>query len=111
MKLITASLILLSVIYVWTCSPVHSASGYHWVRAVNPGVKMWIFGGMGATKATNEVWTSTDGVTWSQIERAPWFQRGAKYSAVFNENLWIYGGKTGTTYEQADDVWFMKTRI
>jgi hypothetical protein len=43
----------------------------------------------------------------SKIERAPWFPRGAKYSTVFNGKLWIYGSKTGTTYEQADDVSFM----
>lgn len=69
--------------------------------------QMWIFGGMGAEKATNEVWSSRDGNTWQEVERAPWFPRGAKYSTVFNGKLWIYGGKTGTTYEQADDVWFM----
>ena len=84
--------------------PFSDRGGYG--SAVYDG-KMWIFGGMGATKATNEVWTSSDGIAWEQIERAPWFPRGAKYSTVFNGKLWIYGGKTGTTYEQADDVWFM----
>ena len=58
-------------------------------------------------KTTNEVWSSNDGVTWQEVERAPWFPRGGEYSTVFNGKLWIYGGKTGTTYEQADDVWFM----
>jgi hypothetical protein len=69
--------------------------------------KLWIFGGVGKVKATNEVWTSADGVAWRQVERAPWFPRGGQYSTVFNDKLWIYGGKTGTTYERADDVWFM----
>lgn len=71
--------------------------------------QMWIFGGMGAEKTTNEVWSSRDGITWQQ-ERAPWFPRGGKYSTVFSGKLWIYGGKTGTTYEQADDVWFMELK-
>jgi len=69
--------------------------------------KMWIFGGIGSEKTTNEVWSSHDGVAWQEAERAPWFPRGAAYSTVFNGKLWLYGGKTGTTYEQADDVWFM----
>ena len=69
--------------------------------------QMWIFGGMGSEKTTNEVWSSRDGITWQEVERAPWFPRGAKYSTVFNGKLWLYGGKTGTTYDQADDVWFM----
>lgn len=69
--------------------------------------QMWIYGGIGSEKTTNEVWSSRDGITWNQVERAPWFPRGAKYTTVFNEKLWIYGGKTGTTYDQADDVWFM----
>lgn len=69
--------------------------------------KMWIFGGMGTTKTTNEVWFSQDGTTWQEAEHAPWFPRGGEYSTVFDGKLWIYGGKTGTTYDQADDVWFM----
>ena len=69
--------------------------------------RMWMFGGIGEIKTTNEVWSSRDGITWEQAERAPWFPRGGEYSTVFNGRLWIYGGKTGTTYEQADDVWFM----
>ena len=69
--------------------------------------KMWIFGGIGPEKTTNEVWSSHDGNTWQQAEHAPWFPRGAAYSTVFNGKLWIYGGKTGTTYDQADDVWVM----
>ena len=69
--------------------------------------KMWIFGGVGVEKTTNEVWSSQDGIRWKEVERAPWFPRGGEYSTVFDGKLWIYGGKTGTTYERADDVWFM----
>jgi hypothetical protein len=69
--------------------------------------KMWIFGGMGAEKTNNEVWSSEDGIAWEENRAAPWFPRGGEYSAVFDGKLWIYGGKTGTTYDQADDVWFM----
>jgi hypothetical protein len=70
---------------------------------------MCVFGGVGNDKALNDVWSSTDGVTW-QLEtgHAPWFPRGAQYSVEFGGKLWIFGGKTGTTYEHADDVWFMR---
>ena len=87
-----------------TGKPFSDRGGYG--AAVYDG-KMWIFGGVGPEKATNEVWTSSDGVDWKQAERAPWFPRSAQYTTVFKGKLWIYGGKTGTTYEQADDVWFM----
>ena len=85
--------------------PRHEVTNEHLLVLVP--LCLGVFGGVGSEKATNEVWVSSDGVAWKQEERAPWFPRAAHYTTVFKGRLWIYGGKTGTTYEQADDVWFM----
>lgn len=68
---------------------------------------IWLFGGIHGEKMTNEVWSSNDGINWRREKDAPWFPRGGEYSIAFDGKLWIYGGKTGTHYKQADDVWFM----
>ena len=58
--------------------------------------------------AANDVWNSDDGIRWNLVAKhAPWFPRTAQYSIAFNEKLWIFGGKTGTHYKQADDIWYM----
>jgi hypothetical protein len=46
-------------------------------------------------------------VNWKREKNAPWFPRGGEYSTVFDGKLWIYGGKTGTKYDKADDVWYL----
>ena len=70
--------------------------------------KVWIYGGVPQTRAVNDVWNSADGIQWNLVsDHAPWFPRGAEYSVAFNDKLWIFGGKTGTHYEQADDIWYM----
>jgi hypothetical protein len=69
--------------------------------------RMWLFGGLNGEKTTNEVWSTSDGRTWTREPDAPWFPRGGEYSVVFDGKLWIYGGKTGTHYKQADDVWYL----
>jgi hypothetical protein len=68
---------------------------------------IWLFGGIHEGQMTNEVWSSDDGSSWKREKNAPWFPRGGEYSIAFNGKLWIYGGKTGAKYDQADDVWFM----
>jgi hypothetical protein len=85
--------------------PFSDRGGYG--AAVYDG-KLWVFGGVGKSKAVNEVWSSKDGTNWVQeTASAPWFPRGGEYSVVYKNKLWIYGGKTGVGYDKADDVWFM----
>lgn len=68
---------------------------------------IWLFGGIHEDKATNEVWSSNDGVNWVREKNAPWFPRGGEYSIAYDGKLWLYGGKTGTKYDKADDVWYL----
>ena len=67
--------------------------------------RIWTFGGW----RRNDVWASADGTHWRQVAaHAPWFARATEHSVVFQERLWLYGGKTGGHDALADDVWFMQ---
>lgn len=78
--------------------------------------KMWVIGGNNVTtsNALNDVWFSTDGVTWTQATAAAPFAARTELEAVeFEGKLWILGGSTksanysvgGTTYQIFDDAW------
>ena len=84
--------------------PFNDRRGY---GAVVYNDRIWIFGGIYHGNMTNEVWSTADGSEWVREANAPWLPRGAEYSVAFDGKLWIYGGKAGTDYKQADDVWYM----
>src|ERR1700730_8761054 len=60
--------------------------------------KMWLMGGwfngrLPGHGATNEVWSSTDGVHWEQVTKnARWSPRIAAGAVVFKGRMWILGG-------------------
>jgi hypothetical protein len=65
--------------------------------------KMWVIGGYdGAYK--NDVWYSSDGVTWTEAtDNAGWDNRYCHTSVVFDGKMWVIGGYDGA-YE--NDVWY-----
>jgi len=79
--------------------------------AVHDG-RMWILGG--GTYDTpafpdrnyyNDVWSSTDGVTWDRhVEFAPWEARQYHDVAVFDDKLWVMEGYDGSGNRA--DVWY-----
>lgn len=53
---------------------------------------------------TNDVWTSTDGITWTQLTPAAAFAgREEPTVLVYNNALWLIGGRTGAAL--MNDVW------
>jgi hypothetical protein len=67
---------------------------------------MWILGGHedGATTESNDVWSSPDGLTWTEVTpAAPWPTRKDHTSLVFDNRIWVLGGHEGATY--FGDVW------
>ncbi len=63
--------------------------------------KLWIIGGYGGEPITdylgtslyNDVWSSSDGVTWTEVTaNTPWKGRAGVTPVVFNNKLWIIGG-------------------
>lgn len=77
---------------------------YH--RVVSFNGRLWLVGGQrGATPAyLNDVWSSTDGSTWTlATAAAPFAPRAEHALAVFNGRLWVIAGRNGSGYLR--DVW------
>ena len=72
--------------------------------------KMWIMGGYGPCidyYLCNDVWYSTDGITWTEAtDAAAWERRSYASALVFDNKMWIIGGWAGTDWEDSNDVWF-----
>lgn len=71
--------------------------------------RMWIMGGvkMGGTNRIvyNDVWSSEDGVNWTQeTASAPWKKRRGLACVVYKNKLWMTGGYDGNN-EAYNDVW------
>ncbi|MEX0643596.1 MAG: hypothetical protein WD468_12910 [Pirellulales bacterium] len=79
--------------------------------------KMWMLGGFQGGRLpggdqSNDVWWSTDGVSWTcACAAAPWKPRFSAGGAVFNGKMWILGGSqfvngaTNNTATAFNDVW------
>jgi len=66
--------------------------------------KMWVIGGIGDTGRLNDVWQSTDGMTWSQVTaEASFSRRQIHTSVVFKNKMWVIGGSDVTG--RLNDVW------
>ncbi len=84
-------------------------------QAVYFNNKLWVIGGKDHPQQgynyKNDVWSSVDGVTWTQVTaNAPWSARGDHSVVVYQNKLWVMGGYntnnqptiTATYY---NDVW------
>jgi len=69
---------------------------------------IWVMGGChgaGPFIPNNEVWSSPDGHNWTRVaSSAGWTPRFHHMGAVFNNNFWVMGGVTSSTY--VSDVWY-----
>jgi hypothetical protein len=69
--------------------------------------KLWLFGGanhrdqkLGTDSFLNDVWSSEDGISWTQVTAAaPWAPRSYPRIAIFNDEMYLLGG------ESHADVW------
>jgi len=72
--------------------------------------KMWLLGGRKGSEVYNDVWSSSDGVSWTcELREAPWSRRhffGALV-VVFKDKLWILGGAIQAyhPFRAYADVW------
>ncbi|MCD4658351.1 MAG: putative Ig domain-containing protein [Planctomycetes bacterium] len=72
--------------------------------------KIWVMGGSydnssGYSYPRNDVWYSSDGVTWTQaISIAPWGERGSFQALVFDNKMWVISG--AHQYFAYQDVWW-----
>lgn len=78
--------------------------------------KMWFMGGwhngrLPGHSASNQVWSSTDGVKWEQVTKAAgWSPRITAGLVVFKDKMWILGGTEnyyfGDKTSLKNDVWY-----
>jgi len=68
---------------------------------------VWLTGGIYNGKGINDEWKSENGVDWTLVtDNAPWGYRYAQQTIVFNNYLWMYGGKTGEwLHFPQKDIW------
>ena len=77
--------------------------------------KMWFMGGwyngrLKGHSASNQVWSSTDGIKWDQVtDNAGWTPRITSGLVVFKDKMWILGGTEnyyfGDEKSLKNDVW------
>ncbi|CAK4219683.1 unnamed protein product [Aphanomyces euteiches] len=78
-------------------------------RNVRPSGEEFACGGL-YRKYMNDVWTSSDGQRWTQLTAsAAWSGRGEHAMAVWQNQMWLLGGRTGDTDESSqvllNDIW------
>ncbi len=87
-----------------------SPRAYH-QAAVLDG-KLYVFGGgnyVPEYQATNDVWSSEDGVHWTQVsDAAAWHPRLWFSSVVYRNHMWVLGGWSNTPATNWGDVWYSK---
>lgn len=75
--------------------------------------KIWVMGGdAGGFEATryNDVWSSIDGVTWTQAtSSAGWDARSYPASVVHDGKIWVMGGSVGGSMK--NDVWYSTSGV
>lgn len=96
----------------WTLAAANPAwNGRHNFSLVEHRGKMYVyagnngfFGNNTGRMDSNNVWSSTDGVTWNQLTGwAEWDGRDFLSYAVFNDRLWLMGGDT--MQGNSNEVW------
>jgi hypothetical protein len=85
-----------------------SPRAYH--AAVAHDGKLWVMGGgnyVPKYHALNDVWCSTDGVSWERAtEKAPWDPRLWFSAVVHRDRIWVLGGWSNNPSKNWGDVWY-----
>jgi len=90
-----------------------STSGPLWTpRAMASGLvydgKMWIMGGFDSSfDSLNDVWSSPDGINWTEVtNEAGWSLRHGASAVVYDDKMWVMGGGTpNSSFTTLSDVW------
>jgi hypothetical protein len=90
-----------------TASAPWSPRAYH-ATVVHDG-KLWVLGGgnyVPSYRASNDVWSSPDGVNWEQVtDGAPWNPRLWFSAVVHRDRIWVLGGWSNNPARNWGDVW------
>jgi hypothetical protein len=84
-----------------------SPRAYH--QAVVHNDRIFVLGGgnyVPEYQATNDVWSSSDGIHWEQsVEHAPWSPRLWFSSVSWRDRIWVVGGWSNIPSKNWGDVW------
>lgn len=76
--------------------------------------KMWLLAGgiynskTGINTEYNDVWTSTDGITWTEVtSSAAWSARTLADALVYNNDIWMIAGVGGQLITYPEDAWYL----
>lgn len=87
-----------------------SPRAYH--QAVVLGDKIYVLGGgnyVPQYHASNDVWSSEDGVHWEQVtESAHWHPRLWFSAVVYRDRMWVLGGWSNNPSKNWGDVWYSR---
>ena len=93
----------------WRLATPHAAwTGRCMHAAVDFDGELWVLGGRRNIERWweidfNDVWRSSDGVTWTRATgRADWSKRYGVAAVAWNEQLWVMGG---SRLRRSNDVW------
>lgn len=93
-----------------TSSAPWAPRAYH--QAVVHDGKIWLFGGgnyVPEYQAFNDVWSSPDGVHWTQVTAAaPWSPRLWFGAVTYRDHIWVLGGWSKIPEQNWGDVWCSK---
>ncbi len=76
--------------------------------SVSLGNYIYLFGGL-SDRFLSDVWRSQDGYNWQQMPDAPWAARGMFDPIVFNDKIWVMGGRSYVYLSSPvnyGDVWY-----
>ena len=94
----------------WECvTPAAEWAPRAYHQALAFGGKLWVFGGgnyVPKYAAMNDVWSSTDGKTWTKVTaEAAWSPRLWFTSVVYRNRMWVVGGWSNNPSKNWGDVW------
>jgi hypothetical protein len=93
-----------------TAAAPWSPRAYH--GAVAHAGRLWVFGGgnyVPKYHAMNDVWSSSDGVTWERAtDAAPWHPRLWFSAVTYRDRMWVLGGWSNNPSKNWGDVWHSK---
>ncbi len=81
--------------------------------------KLWLIGGnyfvtegSSENKEFNDVWVSDDGISWKKaVENAPFEARTYHKAVVYQDRLFILGGRNSESSKYFNDVWYTSDGI
>lgn len=103
------------------CTVWSSNNGIDWTQETNNAFsyrddfdaivfndELYVIGGSWESSFFNEIWKSTDGINWSQVNTGSsiFSSRAGSESIIYENKLWVFGGRNGTSTITNMGLWY-----